>query len=320
MPLTKNLNGNRANFKFIDLFAGIGGMRIPFMELGGECVFSSEMDRDCQKIYQLNFGEKPVGDITLVDPVSIPDHDILLAGFPCQAFSIIGKQGGFSDVRGVLFFYIEKILGEKKPAAFLLENVKRLRSHDNGRTFHIIQEKLKGLGYQTHSSVLNSLDFGLPQKRERTFIVGFREPAKFNFPKGRKKYQLESILEDNAESRYNASDYIIRKRRNAISEEPPRPGIWHENKSGNVSALPYSCALRANASHNYLLVNGKRRLTEREMLRLQGFPEEYEISGSYSQLRKQAGNTVSVPVVKAIALKMIEAMKAEANHAALIAN
>ncbi len=300
----------RSEFKFIDLFAGIGGMRIPFKYMGGECVFSSEIDPSCQKIYDLNYGEKPEGDITCIAPESIPDHDILLAGFPCQAFSIIGRQNGFSDSRGVLFFYIENILREKKPAAFLLENVKRLRSHDEGRTFQIIQQKLIDLGYHIHSNVLNSLDFGLPQKRERTYIVGFREPTAFEFPKGSQTYQeLSSILERLTEKRYQASEHIIKRRQDAMKSKPPSPGIWHENKSGNISALPYSCALRANASHNYLLVNGERRLTEREMLRLQGFPENFKISGSYSQMRKQAGNSVSVPVIKAIAENMLRALK-----------
>ncbi|PIQ99735.1 MAG: DNA (cytosine-5-)-methyltransferase [Nitrospinae bacterium CG11_big_fil_rev_8_21_14_0_20_45_15] len=299
----------RPKFKFIELFAGIGGMRIPFNEMGGECVFSSEIDPACQKIYELNHGMKPAGDITNIAPESIPDHDILLAGFPCQAFSIIGLQNGFADSRGVLFFYIERILREKRPAGFLLENVKRLRSHDNGRTFAIIQKKLIDLGYHIHSSVLNSLDFGLPQKRERTYIVGFRENTSFNFPTGDKTYQLASILEKQTERRYHASAHIIKRRQEAIKTQPPRPGIWHENKSGNISALPYSCALRANASHNYLLVNGERRLTEREMLRLQGFPEDFKIIGSYSQIRKQAGNAVSVPVIQAIAENMISALK-----------
>jgi len=300
-----------SKFKFIELFAGIGGMRIPFHEMGGECVFSSEIDPACQKIYELNYGVKPAGDITRIAPESIPDHNILLAGFPCQAFSIIGLQNGFADARGVLFFYIERILREKRPSGFLLENVKRLRSHDNGRTFAVIQKKLIDLGYHIHTRVLNSLDFGLPQKRERTYIVGFRENTAFDFPTGAKPYRLDSILEKQTERRYHASEHILKRRQEAIKTKPPRPGIWHENKSGNISALPYSCALRANASHNYLLVNGERRLTEREMLRLQGFPENFKIIGSYSQIRKQAGNAVSVPVIQAIAKNMIPALKIE---------
>lgn len=295
------------NFKFIDLFAGIGGIRIPFDKLGGECVFSSEIDPYCQQVYEANFGEKPQGDITKIDPKSIPDHDILLGGFPCQAFSIIGKQQGFADTRGTLFFSIEQILKEKQPRAFLLENVKQLFTHDGGRTYKIIHAKLEELGYSVHTKILNSLDFGVPQKRERTYIVGFLKKTDFEFPAGHKKYDLSEVLEDEdkIDPRHFASDYIIQKRLSSVSQIPEIPTIWHENKSGNISALPYSCALRASASYNYLLVNGKRRLTEREMLRLQGFPDSFKIVCNYSQTRKQAGNSVTVPVIEALSERII---------------
>ena len=160
-------------FTFIDLFAGIGGIRIPFEELGGTCVFSSEWDKNAQKTYFANFGEVTAGDITKISELDIPDHDILLAGFPCQSFSIMGKQLGFADTRGTLFFDIERILRAKRPSAFLLENVKQLTTHDKGRTLGVILSKLEQLGYHVHWKVLNALDFGLPQKRERIFIVGF---------------------------------------------------------------------------------------------------------------------------------------------------
>lgn len=298
-------------FKFIDLFAGLGGIRIPFDKFNGKCVFSSEIDPYCQDAYEANFGERPHGDITKIDPADIPDHDILLGGFPCQAFSIIGRQKGFADTRGTLFFNIEKILEEKQPRAFLLENVKQLYTHDKGRTYKIILKKLNELGYNVHTQILNSLDFGVPQKRERTYIVGFLDhDIDFEFPKGGKKYDLSAILQDekSVADSYYASDYILEKRMAAIKKMPTVPTIWHENKSGNISALPYSCALRANASYNYLLVNGKRRLTEREMLRLQGFPDSYKIVCNYSQTRKQAGNSVTVPAIEAIARNMLQAM------------
>jgi DNA (cytosine-5)-methyltransferase 1 len=301
----------RKRFKFIDLFAGIGGIRLPFDKFNGDCVFSSEIDPACQKTYEVNFGEKPFGDITKIAPKCIPDHDILLGGFPCQAFSIIGHQKGFADTRGTLFFNIEEILREKQPKAFLLENVKQLYTHDGGRTYKVIQEKLRGLGYKVHTKILNSLDFGIPQKRERTYIVGFLEEIEFNFPVGEKPYDLESVLEDERDvtSRYYASEYIVRRRREAVKGNPQMPSIWHENKSGNISALPYSCALRAYASYNYLLVNGLRRLTEREMLRLQGFPDNFTIVTNYSGARQQTGNSVTVPVIEAIAKNILEAMR-----------
>jgi DNA (cytosine-5)-methyltransferase 1 len=299
-------------FKFIDLFAGIGGIRLGFESVGGECVFSSEWDKAAQQTYMANFGEKPKGDITKIDPKTIPDHDILLGGFPCQAFSICGDQKGFSDTRGSLFFNIEEILKEKKPYAFMLENVKNLKSHDKGRTFKIILKHLEDLGYVVHHTILNSLDFGVPQKRERTIIVGFRENIAFNFPKPlNNKADLATILEkeSDVDKKYFVSDEIKTKRLQKVKPNYPTPSIWHENKSGNISALTYSCALRAGASYNYLLINGVRRPTGRELLRLQGFPESFKIVVSYTQLRKQAGNSVSVPVIAAVAGEMINSMK-----------
>ena len=187
-------------FKFIDLFAGIGGMRIPFERLGGTSVFSSEWDVHAQQTYYHNFGETPASDITEIDEAEVPDHDILLAGFPCQPFSIIGDKHGFEDTRGTLFFDIARILKQKSPSAFLLENVRQLVTHNKGSTFAIIQEKLSQLGYTVYHEILNALDFGLPQKRERVFIVGFQEPIAFDFPTGIGKYKpLSEILEPDNE-------------------------------------------------------------------------------------------------------------------------
>lgn len=302
----------KKKLKIIDLFAGIGGIRLGFEHHGCECVFSSEWDEYAQRTYEANFGEKPHGDITKIKPTDIPDHDILLAGFPCQAFSICGNQKGFADTRGTLFFNIEEILRIKKPEAFLLENVKNLKSHDKGRTFQTILNHLEELGYNVHHKILNSLDYGVPQKRERTIIVGFRENLEFNFPKPLNvKPNLENILEDDStiDECYFASEHIRNMRIQRIKGNPPVPSIWHENKSGNISALEYSCALRAGASHSYLLINGIRRPTSRELLRLQGFPDSYKIVVPHSQIRKQVGNSVSVPVIRSVAAEIIKSLE-----------
>lgn len=302
------------NYKIIDLFAGIGGIRLGFQHHGCVNVFSSEWDNHAAKLYEDNFGEKPFGDINLINPNDIPDHDILLAGFPCQPFSIAGKGLGFADTRGTLFFNIEQILSVKKPKAFLLENVKRLTTHDNGITFDVILQTLRNLGYTVYYKVLNTLNYGLPQKRERIYIVGFLSEIDFKFPAPVKEYiTLDKLLQPDSEvdKSYFLSDVIRKKRFAALKKDAPIPSIWHENIGGNISPLPYSCALRAGGSYNYLVVNGVRRLTDREMFRLQGFPEEYKITVPYSQSRKAAGNSVSVPVIKAIAGEIIRSLKEE---------
>jgi DNA (cytosine-5)-methyltransferase 1 len=179
----KNKQTPRRRFRFIDLFAGIGGIRIGLEAAGGACVFSSEWDEDSTKTYEAFFGDKPHGDITAIPADSIPDHDVLAGGFPCQAFSIIGEMRGFQDTRGTLFFHVERILQAKQPKAFLLENVKNLVSHDEGRTFRVILAHLKALGYHVHWKVLNALDYNLPQKRERVIIVGYKQNVGFVWPK-----------------------------------------------------------------------------------------------------------------------------------------
>lgn len=310
------------SFTFIDLFAGIGGVRIAFERNGGKCVFTSEWDKSCQVMYEANFGDKPYGDITKIDANDVPNHDILTGGFPCQSFSIIGKKLGFADTRGTLFFDVERILRAKQPKAFLLENVKQLVSHDNGTTFKIILEHLENLGYFIHYKVLNGLDFGVPQKRERIVIVGFKENYPFEFPKNGSAVKLLSdILEpDNKiDKKHFLSDYFRKKlqeklkAQNKISQN--RPSIWHENKGGNIGMHPYSCALRANGSYNYLTVNGERRLTPREMLRLQGFPDSFKIVVPDTHIRKQAGNSIVIPKIEAVARAMVQAMRQKPQYA-----
>lgn len=301
-------------FTFIDLFAGIGGIRLAFESAGGRCVFSSEWDEAARSTYQLNFGDVPHGDVTKILTAEIPDHDILTAGFPCQPFSIIGDKLGFADTRGTLFFEIERILEAKRPHAFLLENVRQLTTHDKKRTFKVILRRLDDLGYSVHWKVLNALDFGLPQKRERVYIVGFRQNYDFRFPVSSQNTarKLEDILEKDEDiaDRWYASEYIQQRRKDAVQHKTVfYPSIWHENKGGNVSILDHSCALRAGASFSYLLVNGRRRLTPREQLRLQGFPDTFQITGTETQIRRQTGNSVPVPVVEAIAHQMVTAMR-----------
>ncbi|MCU0449120.1 MAG: DNA (cytosine-5-)-methyltransferase [Bernardetiaceae bacterium] len=297
--------------KFIDLFCGIGGFRVAMDEactendLVPQCVFSSDIDKHCQDSYERNFGHRPVGDITEVVPGTIPDHDILFAGFPCQPFSIIGQMKGFDDTRGTLFFHIANILNEKKPKAFVLENVKQLVGHNGGQTLKVILKTLKDLGYHVQYAVLNALDYGLPQKRERVIIVGHRDPILFTFPAPIRPFKpLSQVLERNVDQKYFASASIQEKRKER-HQSAYKPSIWHENKAGNICSYPYSCALRAGASYNYLLVNGERRLTPREMFRLQGFPDTYQIGDNASQARKQAGNAVPVNLVKSVILKLL---------------
>lgn len=302
------------NFSFIDLFAGIGGIRLGFESAGGHCVFSSEFDESACKTYEANFGEHPSGDITKIDAKDIPDFDILLGGFPCQAFSIIGKQEGFeNETCGTLFFEIERILKEKMPKAFMLENVRNLTAHDKGNTFKVIRSHLEALGYSVYAKVLNALDYGVPQKRERIIIVGFKDNILFSFPDPvpvSQRKTLKDILETDVDEKYFVKDRIRESRLMRLKDPNyPKPYISHENMAGSITPHPYSSCLRAGASANYILINDERRPTEREMLRIQGFPDDFKIVVSYSQIKHQTGNSVAVPVIKAVAKQMINALK-----------
>ena len=302
-------------FTFIDLFAGIGGIRLAYQRFGGLCVFSSEWDESAAASYFANFGEVPFGDITKIPADSIPPFDILLAGFPCQPFSIIGAKAGFKhETQGTLFFEIERILLAKRPKAFMLENVRNLTAHDRGRTFSVILNHLRAAGYDVHYKVLNALHFGVPQKRERIIICGFRSPVDFSFPSGNPAAapSLDSILEPEADN--DPSLFVrprIRESRLARLGEKhaEKPYISHENVAGTITPHPFSCALRAGASANYILINDERRPSGRELLRLQGFPDEYKMVVNYTQIRRQTGNSVAVPVIAAVAEKVIEQLK-----------
>ena len=298
-------------FTFIDLFAGIGGIRLGFEAVGGKCVFSSEFDEEACTTYKANFGEYPFGDITKIEATKIPDFEVLLAGFPCQAFSIIGKKEGFKDeTRGTLFFEIERILKAKKPRAFMLENVRNLVAHDKGKTFKVIMSHLEALGYTVYAKVLNALDYGCMQKRERIIIVGFLDRVLFTFPEKEINHKtLSDVLEQDVASKYYVKPEIRESRLKRLKDKNyPKPYISHENMAGSITPHPYSSCLRAGASANYILINDERRPTEREMLRLQGFPDTYRIVLPYSKVKKQCGNSVAVPVIKAVAKQMIKAL------------
>lgn len=286
---------------FADFFCGIGGFHIGAENLGMKCVFASDIDAHAQNAYEANFGIRPHGDINNIEPNDVPDHDILFGGFPCQPFSIIGKKEGFADPRGTLFFNLLKIIDIKQPQGFILENVKQLATADKGGVIERILSDLRDIGYAVDYRILNARNFGLPHNRERTIIVGALNGLDgFDWPEEKIPMKpLSEILEENPDDSVFVSERIRRKRHLAHTPKIT-PSIWHENKSGNISSHPYSCALRAGASYNYLLVNGDRRLTPRETLRLQGFPDSYKIVVPDSQVKKQTGNAVAVPVVQAV--------------------
>ena len=309
------------SFRFIDLFAGIGGIRIPFQELGGECVFSSEWDQFAQKTYRINFGETPSGDITKIESSAIPDFDILLGGFPCQPFSSAGLKKGFADTRGTLFFEIERILRDKRPKAFLLENVKQLRTHDHGNTLRVILSHIKDLDYYVKYEILRAGDFGVPQSRERTYIVGFDRHYydlpnnyDFSFPEPTyEKTRLGDILEKDVDERYTLTEAIWegfkKRKQNNINRGAGFGYCLFNEESPCVSTL---VARYYKDGQEILIDRGEgnipRKLTPRECARLQGFPDSYIIPVSDAQAYKQFGNSVAVPVVRAVAKRIIEEM------------
>jgi DNA (cytosine-5)-methyltransferase 1 len=302
------------NFNFIDLFCGIGGMRIPFDELGGKCVFSSEMNKFSIQTYEANFYDKPSGDITKIHPESIPQHDLLLAGFPCQPFSQAGKKQGFEDHRGQMFFYIAQILNYHRPQAVLLENVKGFRNHDKGRTLKMVLYILSQLGYSVSYNVLSAKDFNLPQNRERIYIVAFQKKNKhFRFPTpiGLNK-KVGDILENNVDEKYTISDKMWeghQKRKEKHKEKGNGFGYSLVN-SDTLYTNTISARYWKDGSEILLEQKGKnpRVLTPRECSRLQGFPESFKIVVSDRQAWQQFGNSVAVPVIRAIATEIVSYM------------
>ena len=300
---------------FADLFCGIGGFHYAAHDLGLRCVFASDKDEPAQQQYQRNFGIAPAGDILKVKTETVPDHDILFAGFPCQPFSIIGDMKGKDDRRGTLFHEILRVLAAKRPKAVVLENVRQFSTINGGVVLNEVLTGLERLGYAHDWRILNALDFGLPQKRERTLIVGMLDGIDLlKWPVPRKnRTSLADILEPEPDQRHFVSPQI-RTKRQAAHKPKVTPSIWHENKAGNISSHPFSCALRAGASYNYLLVDGERRLTPREMLRLQGFPESFKVLGSDGAIRKQTGNAVPVPMVRAVIREVLSAASKDARR------
>lgn len=308
-------------FTFIDLFAGIGGIRIPFQELGGKCVFTSEWDKFAQKTYHVNFGDMPNGDITKITNDEIPEFDVLLGGFPCQPFSQAGLKKGFSDTRGTLFFEIERIIKDKRPKAFLLENVKQLRGHDKGRTLKVILEHLDALDYQVSYDVLRAADFGVPQNRERIYFVGFDrryygldDKYKFLFPDPtHKKTRLGDILEDNVDEKYTISQKLYEGHIRRKTEHQKKGNGFGFCLFNADSEYTNTISARYYKDGSEILIDQgsdipPRKLTPRECARLQGFPESFIIPVSDTQAYKQFGNSVAVPVIRAIAKRLREEM------------
>ena len=309
-------------FKFIDLFAGIGGFRMALDEAGGTCVYSNEIDKYACMTYEANFGEDPYGDITQVRAEDVPAHDILVAGFPCQPFSLagvvkyqsLGREHGLKDkTKGTLFFDIVRILEHHRPDAFLLENVKNLKSHDKGRTWEIIMGALENdLRYHVQARVLDARLL-VPQHRERVFIIGFREPLKFEWPELEdRKPKLKDILENEVDEKYTLTDGVWRAlQRHAERHRKKGQGFGYgigdpEGTSRTLSARYYK-----DGAEILIAQKGKnpRRLTPRECARLQGFPDDFEIPVSDTQAYRQFGNSVAVPLVEKLAEQVVFSLR-----------
>lgn len=302
------------NVQFIDLFAGIGGTRMGFERAGAQCVFTSEWDKDCQKTYEANFGVKPHGDITKISAEQIPDFDILVAGFPCQPFSSIGKREGFNHTtQGTLFYEIVRILEHKKPVSFLLENVKGLVNHDKGKTFKTIIETLQK-DYWVFHKILDAADFGVPQHRERIYIIGFRKEEfktrpNFVIPETNGKTSfINEFLEENAQgytiSKHLQQTYLFKK-------NDGRPKILDKNSKEQIKTLvsTYHKIQRLTGAFVKDGETGLRLLTENECKAIMGFNKNFKIPVSRTQMYRQFGNSVAVPVIEELAKQIVATIK-----------
>lgn len=314
------------NVTFIDLFCGVGGIRIGMETQGFRCVFSSDINTECQRTYAENFNDTPAGDITLIDEKEIPDHDILCAGFPCQPFSISGKQKGFDDTRGTLFFEICRIIKEKQPRVVFLENVKHLIHHDHGNTLCVILRHLSELGYSVSWRVLNASDFGVPQNRERIIIIGSKD-AEFDFDKIHKqpRVTLKEILDKTGEFEYlEADDYTLIEepklqksglifagyRNKSIRKVGVRPGTENlsrvhkqPNRIYSVNGVHPTLPSQETSGRYWILTeeNRVRKLTLNECWKLMGFPQNYRKVSAVGEQYKQLGNSVCIPMIAAVA-------------------
>jgi len=312
-----DFNDINAKFKLIDLFAGIGGIRLGFQKVFGSkasFVFSSEIDKYAQKTYYENFKDLPQGDITQINENEIPKFDILLAGFPCQPFSNAGLKKGFNDTRGTLFFDIARIVKYHKPQVVFLENVKGFKNHDKGNTFKVVKTTLEEMGYKVYAEVLNAKDFGVPQNRERIYIVAFlNKNVTFEFPKGVKKNtKLGDILLDIVDEKYTISDRLWAGHQRRKKEHKAKGNGFGYSIFNHDSAYTSTISARYYKDGSEILIAQKgknpRKITPREAARLQGFPEEFKIPVSDTQSYKQFGNSVAVPVIEAIAKNILKAI------------
>ena len=318
------ISDNNFSYDFIDLFAGIGGMRIAFQNIGCRCVFSSEWDKNCQKTYYANFGEIPYGDITKINAKDIPNHDILVAGFPCQPFSIagvskknsMGRATGFADkTQGTLFFDVCRIIAEKRPKAFMLENVKNLKSHDKGNTWKVIKSSLEELNYSVYSGVFDGQDF-VPQHRERVLIVGFDKerygevPFEFDYNTPDKKPVLKDILFDEYDTKYILTPHLWEYLQNYAAKHKAA-GNGFGYGMPDLNGVSRTLSARYYKDGSEILINRgegeiPRRLTPRECARLQGYPDDFKIVVSDTQAYKQFGNSVVVPLMSSVASLIVE--------------
>jgi DNA (cytosine-5)-methyltransferase 1 len=316
----------KPKFSFVDLFAGIGGIRLAYQNLGGKCVFTSEWDTYSKKTYEANFGEVPFGDITKISEKEIPDHDILLGGFPCQPFSIagvskknaLGRAHGFLDeTQGTLFFDVARIIKYKRPATFMLENVKNLVSHDKGKTFFVITETLKELGYSIHFKILDGKHF-VPQHRERIIIVGFDKSVfngneTFEFPvMSETKFAIKDILEPEVDEKYTLSNRLWEYLQGyAIKHKAKGNGFGFGLTDLNGISRTMSARYYKDGAEILIPQDGKnpRRLTPRECARLQGFPDTFQIPVSDNQAYKQFGNSVVTPLMQAVGRNIVNELQ-----------
>ncbi|CAA6803370.1 MAG: DNA-cytosine methyltransferase (EC [uncultured Sulfurovum sp.] len=299
-----------STYRFIDLFAGVGGIRLGFENIFNEkssFVFASEIDKFAQQTYSSNYGHLPSGDITKIEPEEIPSFDILLAGFPCQPFSNAGLKKGFEDTRGTLFFDIAQIAKHHRPQVLFLENVKGFKNHDKGNTFRVVKETLEELGYRVFSEVLNAKHFGVPQNRERIYIIAFLDHSiEFKFPEPLEHdIKLGDILEETVDSKYTISDKLWEGHQRRKKEHKKKGNGFGYCIFNEASEYTSTISARYYKDGSEILIEQKdknpRKLSPREAGRLQGFPDDFKIVVSDTQAYKQFGNSVAVPVITKLA-------------------